>query len=74
MSSSDILRFNVTKAATVISIVVTASALVWQASSANERLAAAEKRISTLEEKVQWQNDILWEMRGDLKVIRERKS
>jgi len=70
---NDTLRINLGKVTTMLSIIATASALVWTTAIAHDRLARAEARIQTLEEKMQWQNDVLWEIRGDLKVLRSEK-
>jgi hypothetical protein len=70
--ASDMLNWNVTKTATLITIVASLSAVIWTTAIAHDRLARAEARIQTLEEKMQWQNEILWEIRGDMKVIREQ--
>lgn len=71
---TDTLRINLGKVATAITIIGTASALVWSTAIAHDRLARAEARIQTLEEKMLWQNEVLWEIRGDLKVLRASRS
>ncbi len=34
------------------------------------RVAEVERRMNTMEQNIKWQNDMLWEMRSDLRVLR----
>lgn len=72
--SSDDIRMNVRNTASIVAIIATASAAIWSTAIAHDRLARAEARIQTLEEKVQWQNEVLWEIRSDIKVMRSEIS
>jgi hypothetical protein len=73
---TDVLKVNTRLLYTVLGIVALVGGAVIGVTQAwasdRERLTAMEKRITTLEDKVQWQNDVLWEIRGDLKVVKER--
>jgi hypothetical protein len=68
--SSDEIRMNVRNTASIIAIVAFAGGVISMNAIAHDRLARAEARIQTLEDKVTWQNEILWEIRGDIKELR----
>lgn len=73
-STTDTVQWNISKAATLISLVASLSAVVWTTAVAHDRLARAESRITTIEQKMDWQNEVLWELRGDLKVVKDKVS
>lgn len=83
--ASDLVRFSPARVATVVLLASTVAGAIWGAASTHERITAEaaagakrmdefDARMKTLENKMSWQNDVLWEMRGDIKVLREQTS
>lgn len=74
------VRLNPGKVAAIVAMAMTVSGVIWGAASTNERITnnaisskermdAFEARQKTLEDKIEWQNKQIWEMRTDLRVL-----
>lgn len=65
---------SISRSTAIIALISAIALPIAGAAVMQYRVGQAEKRIEKLEDNVKWQNDVLWEIRSDIKVMKEREA